>query len=76
MTQKLTRLSCYLELYLTLKAPITTAADDNYFYIYIYIFYFLEKTNFNISYESSAWQTVHMKCQDLFSLKKKKKKKN
>ena len=27
----------------------------------------------DISYESSAWQTIHMKYQDLFSLKKKKK---
>ena len=54
--------------YLTLKAPITTAAD-NFFY-----FYFSEKTSIDISCESSAWQTIHMKCQDLFSLKNKKKK--
>ena len=25
----------------------------------------------NISCELSSWQTIHMKCQDLFSLKKK-----
>ena len=50
---------------LTLKAPITTA--DIFFYYY----YFSEKTSLDISCESSAWQTIHMKCQDLFSLKNK-----
>ena len=54
---------------LILKAPITTAADDNIFYF----FYFSEKTSLDISCESSAWQMIHMKCQDLFSLKNKKK---
>ena len=43
--------------------------------IFIY-FLFSEKISLDISYESSAWQMIHMKCQDLFSLKKKKKKKN
>ena len=65
--------------------PVTTAADDNFF---IFIFYFSEKTSLDISCESSAWQTIHMKWQDLsawqtihmkwqdlFSLKNKKKKK-
>ena len=47
---------------LTLKAPIAAAADD----------FFSEKTSLDISCESSAWQTIHMKCQDLFSLEKKK----
>ena len=46
--------------------PITTAADDSFFY------YFLEKTSLDISCELSAWQMIHMKCQDLFSLKNKK----
>ena len=41
----------------TLKAPITTAADD------ILIFFFRE---------NKYWQTIHMKYQDLFSLKNKK----
>ena len=45
---------------LTLKAPVTAAADD---------FFFSEKTSLDISCESSVWQTIHMKCQDLFSLK-------
>ena len=35
-------------------------------------FYFSEKTSLDISCESSAWQMIHMKCQDLFSLKNKK----
>ena len=50
---------------LTLKAPNTTAADI--------FFFFSEKTSLDISCELSAWQTIHMKCQDLFSLKNKKK---
>ena len=33
------------------------------------------KTSLDISCELSAWQTIQMKCQDLFSLKNKKKKK-
>ena len=55
-----------LTLVLTRKAPITTAADNNFL---IYIFYFSEKTSFDILCESSARQTIHMECQD-FSLKK------
>ena len=56
----------------TLKAPVTTAADDK---VFIYFFYFSEKTSLDISCELSAWQMIHMKCQDLVSLKNKKKKK-
>ena len=52
------------QFFLTLKAPITSAADDNFFFIFF--FYFSEKTNLDISCELSAWQTNHMKCQDLF----------
>ena len=37
-----------------------------------HFFYFSKKTSLDISSESSAWQTIHMKCQDLFSLKKNK----
>ena len=69
---------------LTLKAPITTAADDiffNFFYYFqrkqVLTFHvnlllgrrFTWKTCLDISCESSAWQAIHMKCQDLFSLK-------
>ena len=43
--------------------------------IQIFFFFFSEKTSLDISCESSAKQMIHMKCQDLFSLKKKKKKK-
>ena len=39
-------------------------------------FYFSQKTSVDISCESSVKQQIHMKCQDLFSMKKKKKKKN
>ena len=63
---------------LILKAPITTAADDNFFYFiffFFFFFFFSEKTSLDISCELSAKQTIHMKCQDLFSLGKKKKKK-
>ena len=48
---------------LTLKAPITTKADDNF------DFFFQKKTSLDISCESSAKQTIHTKYQDLFALK-------
>ena len=40
--------------------------------ILIFFFYFQMKTSLDISCESSAWQTIHMKYQDLFSLKNEK----
>ena len=46
-------------------------ADDNYFHF----FNFSKKTSLDISCESSAKQTIHIKYQDLFSLKNLKKKK-
>ena len=55
---------------LTLKAPITTAADD----IHIYLLLFSEKIILDVSSESSARQRIHMKNQALFSLKDKSKK--
>ena len=54
-------------LILTLKVPITTEADDNFFFL------FLEKC-LEISCKLSAWQMIDIKCQDFFFLKKKKKK--
>ena len=39
-------------------------------------FLFSEKTSLDISYELSAWQTIHMKCLDLFSLENKKNSQN
>ena len=47
----------------TLKVPNTTAADNNL------DFFCSEKTNLDIPCGSSAKQTIHIKCQDLFSLK-------
>ena len=48
----------------TLKAPITTAADD----IHEYFFHcFSEKLRLDVSSESSARQKIHMKNQALFS---------
>ena len=50
----------------TLKAPITTAADD----IHKYFFHcFSEKTRLDVSSEFSARQRIHMKNQALFSSK-------
>ena len=51
---------------LTLKVPVTTAADNSFFF-------FFQRKQVDISCESSAMQMIHMKCQDLFSLKNKKK---
>ena len=45
--------------FLTLKAPITTAADD----IHKYFSLFLEKIRLDVSSESSAKQRIHMKKQ-------------
>ena len=54
--------------------PITTAADDNLLLLLFFVVFFLsEKTSLVISCELSAWQPIHMKCQDLFSLKNKNK---
>ena len=47
---------------LTLKAPITTAADD----IHKYFYCFSEKIRLYVSSESSARQRIHMKNQALF----------
>ena len=55
-------------LFLTLRAPVTTAADD----IHKYIFHcFSEKIRLDVSSESSARQRIHMNNQALFSLKDK-----
>ena len=55
---------------LTLKAQITTAADD----IHKYFFIFLEKIRLDVPSESSAEQRIHMKNEALFSSKDKSKK--
>ena len=61
--------------YLTLKAPITTAADDIYLFIYLFIFiFFSKKTSLDISYESSASHEISILV-FFEKLKKKKKKK-
>ena len=59
------------KIYVTFKAPITTAADDIHKYFFIV---FLEKIRLDISCESSARQRIHMKNQVLFSSKYKSKK--
>ena len=56
-------------LVLTLKVPITTAADD----IHKYFSCFSEKIRLDISSESSARQRIHMKSQAVFSSKDKSK---
>ena len=53
---------------LTLKVPITTAADDIHIYFFIV---FPEKIRLDVSCESSTRQRIHMKHQALFSLKDK-----
>ena len=59
----------YLEA-LTLKGPVTTAADD----IHNFFHCFSEKTRLDVSSESSARQRIHTKNQALFSSKDKSKK--
>ena len=56
---------------LTLKVPIKTAADSYvFFFFFFFVFFlFLEKTSSDISFQLSTWQMIHIKCQDLFSLK-------
>ena len=58
-------------LFLTLKVPIMTAADDIHKYLFSC---FSEKIRLDVSCESSARQRIHMKHQALFSLKDKSKK--
>ena len=56
---------------LTLKAPITTVADDIHKYFFIV---FQEKIRLDVSSESSARQRIHTKNQALFSPRDKSKK--
>ena len=58
---------------LTLKAPSKICSRWHLFYLFIYFFNFSKKTSLDISCESSAKQTIHMKYQDLFSLRNYKK---
>ena len=53
--------------FLSLKYKASLLADNNL----KLILYFSEKLRLDISCELSARQTIHMKCQFLFSLKKK-----
>ena len=55
---------------LTLKAPITTAADDIHKYFFIV---FSQKIRLDITSESSARQRIHIKDQALFPSKDKSK---
>ena len=56
------------------KAPFKIFEDDILRYMYLFVFAFQRKIRFDISCELSAWQMIHMKCQNLFSLKTIKKK--
>ena len=56
---------------LTLKVPITTAADD---IINIFFIVFFQKIRLDVLSEFSARQRIHMKNQALFSSKDKSKK--
>ena len=51
-------------------------ADDILFFFFFFFNYFSEKIRLCISFELSARQTIHMKFQTLFSLKKKTTNKN
>ena len=58
---------------LTLRAPITTAADDIHKYFSLF---FSEKIRLDVSSESSARQRIQLKNEALFSSKDKSKKVN
>ena len=60
----------FQKLSLTLKAPVTTAADD----IHKFFSLFFREIRLDVPSESSAWQRIHMKNQALFSAKDKSKK--
>ena len=62
--------TAHLNFKLTLKAPITTAADD----IHNFFHCFSEKIRLDVSSESSAKQRIHMANQALFSSEDKSKK--
>ena len=66
-----TKYTKFKHVYLTLKASITNSADN--ILIFFFFFFFFQKKKKkkkkDISCESSAWQRIHMKCQDLFRLK-------
>ena len=58
----------YLYVYSLLKHQAKFVADN----ILFFFFFFFIKVIFDISCELSAWQTVHMKCQNLLSVECKK----
>ena len=55
---------CIINEILTLKVLITNASDD----ILIFFLYCSEKIRLEVACELNAKQTIHMKCQVLFSL--------
>ena len=70
---------------LTLKVSITNAAGNILIFFFFFFFFFFlifdlilffdvsEKIRLDISYELPAKQTIHIKCQVLFSVKNKNK---
>ena len=56
-----------ISFFLTIKAPILTAADDIHEYFFFHCF--SEKIRLDVANEFSARQRIHMKHQALFSLK-------
>ena len=62
--------------YLPFKKLIIAAAGDIFMlfiFLGVIVLHFSEKIRLDISCESSAKQTIHLKCQVLFSLKNNKK---
>ena len=57
----------------SLKAPISTAADDNFHSIYLFIFFFFRETKSWHFMWIVCRQTIHMKFKTYFIWKKKNK---
>ena len=60
-----------LWMFLTLKAPVITAADHNFLFIYFFIFQRKQVLTFHVNHLPSRWFTWKVKTYFLWKIKKK-----